>query len=70
MKKIFERPDRTDIPWSNIESLFRTLGADTTEGRSSRVRVALNDVRATFHRPHPERVTFVKLYEFPDRVKN
>jgi hypothetical protein len=25
--------------------------------RGSRVRVALNDVRAVFHRPHPDRVT-------------
>jgi len=57
LKKIFEKPDRSDIPWSSIESLFRTLGAEITEGRGSRVRVALNDVRAVFHRPHPERVT-------------
>jgi len=55
--KIFERPDRSDIPWANIESLFEALGADISEGRGSRVRVALNDVRAVFHRPHPERVT-------------
>ncbi len=57
LDKIFERPDRSDIPWANIESLFEALGADILEGRGSRVRVALNDVRAVFHRPHPERVT-------------
>ncbi|HMB31928.1 MAG TPA: type II toxin-antitoxin system HicA family toxin [Desulfohalobiaceae bacterium] len=57
LDKIFERPDRSDIPWANIESLFEALGADISEGRGSRVRVALNDVRAVFHRPHPERVT-------------
>ena len=55
--KIFERPERSDIPWVNIESLFIALGADISEGRGSRVRVALNDIRAVFHRPHPERVT-------------
>jgi hypothetical protein len=55
--KIFERPERSDIPWSDIESLFIALGADISEGRGSRVRVALNDVRAVFHRPHPDRVT-------------
>ncbi|MGM0642200.1 MAG: type II toxin-antitoxin system HicA family toxin [Thermodesulfobacteriota bacterium] len=55
--KIFERPDRSDIPWVNIESLFEALGADISEGSGSRVRVALNDIRAVFHRPHPERVT-------------
>ncbi|MCP4579632.1 MAG: type II toxin-antitoxin system HicA family toxin [Deltaproteobacteria bacterium] len=57
LDKIFERPERSDIPWVNIESLFITLGADISEGRGSRVRVALNNIRAVFHRPHPERVT-------------
>lgn len=57
LDKIFEKPDRSDISWVNIETLFVALGAEITEGRGSRVRVALNDVRAVFHRPHPERVT-------------
>jgi len=52
-----ERPERSDIPWANIESLFTALGAEISEGKGSRVRVALNDVRAVFHRPHPDRVT-------------
>ncbi len=41
----------------DIESLFIALGAEVTEGKGSRVRVALNDVRAVFHRPQPQRVT-------------
>jgi hypothetical protein len=57
LQKIFEKPERSDIPWQDIEALFSALGAEVTEGRGSRVRVALNDVRAVFHRPHPERVT-------------
>ena len=57
LEKIFEKPERADIAWSNIESLFSALGADISEGRGSRVRIALNDVRAVFHRPHPERIT-------------
>ena len=28
-----------------------------TEGRGSRVRVSLSDVRAVFHRPHPRKET-------------
>ena len=56
LNKIFEKPNRSDIPWVNIESLFSALGADISEGRGSRVRVALNGIRAVFHRPHPERV--------------
>jgi len=57
LKAVFTKPERSDIPWNDIESLFRGLGAEISEGRGSRVRVALNGVRAVFHRPHPERVT-------------
>lgn len=57
LQKIFEKPARSDILWKDIEGLFIALGAEITEGRGSRVRVALNDIRAVFHRPHPERVT-------------
>ena len=32
---------------------MRHCGAEIGEGAGSRVRVALNGVRAVFHRPHP-----------------
>lgn len=54
---IFEQPVRSDIQWFDIEKLFRALEADLSEGRGSRVRVALEGVRAVFHKPHPQRVT-------------
>ena len=57
LNKILESPERSDIPWCNIESLIVALGGEISEGRGSRVRVILNDVKAVFHRPHPERVT-------------
>ncbi len=57
LERVFEKPERSDIAWHDIESLFKALGADVSEGRGSRVRVALKDVRAVFHRPHPQRVT-------------
>ncbi len=57
LQRIFEKPERSDIIWNDIEFLFNALGAEISEGRGSRVRVALNDVRAVFHRPHPKRVT-------------
>ena len=56
-KEIFANPVRSDIPWSDIESLFIALGAQISEGKGSRVRVLLNEERAVFHRPHPERNT-------------
>lgn len=57
LNDLFQNPIRSDILWSDIESLLIALGAEVSEGRGSRVRFALNDVRATFHRPHPEKDT-------------
>ena len=51
---IFERPTRADIRWTDIEALFLALGGLVQEGTGSRVRVLIGDVRATFHRPHPQ----------------
>ncbi len=52
LQKIFDDPARSNILWADIESLLRACGAEITEGQGSRIRVALNGVRAVFHRPH------------------
>ena len=57
MDAIFATPVRASIVWSDIEALFRACGAEISEGNGSRVRIALNGVRAVFHRPHPEKET-------------
>jgi hypothetical protein len=57
LEAIFADPVRASIRWSDIETLFRACGAEISEGRGSRVRVALNGVRAVFHRPHPQKET-------------
>ena len=56
-KAIFDNPVRAGIAWSDIESMLAALGAEISEGTGSRVRIALNGVRAVFHRPHPRRNT-------------
>lgn len=43
------------MAWADIESLCKHHGAEISEGKGSRVRIALNGVRAVFHRPHPEK---------------
>lgn len=55
--RIIEKPERSDIPWKDIETLIIVLGGEISEGRVSRVRIYLNGVRAVFHRSHPKRVT-------------
>lgn len=57
MQSIFDNPVRPNVEWKKIESLFSALGAELSEGRGSRIRVALNGVRAVFHRPHPQKET-------------
>jgi hypothetical protein len=37
--------------------MLRALGAEISEGRGSRVRIFLKDVKAVFHRPHPGKET-------------
>jgi len=57
LASIFHEPVRSDVKWNEIENLLTALGAEISEGRGSRVRVALQGVRAVFHRPHPQKVT-------------
>jgi len=57
LRAIFTDPVRSNIKWADIESLLMALGAERDEGSGSRVRFALNGIRATFHRPHPQKET-------------
>jgi hypothetical protein len=57
LEAVFAAPVRSSIPWRDIEALFVACGAEITEGQGSRMRVALNGVRAVFHRPHPQKET-------------
>ncbi len=53
LEKIFEKPVRSDVKWSDIESLLIALGAALSEESGSRVRIELNGEDAVIHRPHP-----------------
>lgn len=53
LERIFARPTSGTIPWSDIESLFKGLGADVSERAGSRVAVVLFGEVRVFHRPHP-----------------
>ena len=54
LQAIFAEPTRANIAWREIESLLAHLGAEVSQGNGSRVRVSLNGIDATFHRPHPK----------------
>jgi len=57
LRAIFEEPARSDIEWKAIEAMLVAAGAEISEGSGSRVRIALNGVRAVFHRPHSRKET-------------
>ena len=57
LDKIFQNPICSDVAWDDIENLLLALGAELSEGKGSRVRIALNGIRTVLHRPHPQKET-------------
>ncbi len=55
LEDIFATPIKSNVAWKDIESLFRIMNAEISEGQGSRVRISLNGIRAVFHRPHPQK---------------
>jgi hypothetical protein len=53
LTKIFARPISGSIRWSDIESLFVSLGAEVSQREGSRVGIFLFSEIRVFHRPHP-----------------
>ena len=54
LQRSFETPERFDLAWRDVERPLSAIGAELSEGRGSRVRVALKGIRAVFHRPQPK----------------
>ena len=52
---IFRDPVNGNMEWRKIEALLLVLGAERTERAGSAVSFVLNDFRADFHRPHPDK---------------
>ncbi|MEO6696700.1 MAG: type II toxin-antitoxin system HicA family toxin [Gammaproteobacteria bacterium] len=53
LEAIFSNPAPAALEWRKIEAMFKALGAQTVEGKGSRVAFVINGKRADFHRPHP-----------------
>jgi hypothetical protein len=56
---IFSDPVNGNLPWCHIEALLATIGCNIVEGSGSSVMFEMNDRRAYFHRPHPQREALV-----------
>jgi hypothetical protein len=53
LEAVFQK--RANVAWSDIESMLLYHGSEISEGRGSRVRIALDGARAVFHRPRPKK---------------
>lgn len=54
LESIFKHPTPSNIPWKDIESLFKAIGCEISKGSGSRIRIKYKGERAVFHRPHPQ----------------
>ncbi len=52
LRTIFQDPVKGTLPWRDVESLLRHLGADLESLSGTRVRVRLNGAEGHLHRPH------------------
>ena len=50
---IYSRPVSANVRWSDVEALFKALGAEIAEREGSRIEVFLFGVVRIFHRPNP-----------------
>ena len=66
LQMIFSLPTPATLEWRKIESLLVALGAKVSEGNGSRVRFEINQIVASFHRPHPDKEA--KVYQVRDAM--
>ena len=52
---IYSDPVNGNLEWRKIEALLMALGAEKDEGNGSAITFILNNKRADFHRPHPNK---------------
>ena len=52
LKAILSEPVSGNIHWKEVESLLNHLGAVIEPGHGARMKVELNGVQGTLHRPH------------------
>ena len=57
LSDVYVRPVSGSIKWSDIESLFISLGSEVHEREGSRIAVLLKGQKKIFHRPHPRPTT-------------
>ncbi len=57
LQAIFADPVNGNREWRDIEALLVAAGCRIVEGKGSLVTFEKDGVRATFHRPHPDKAS-------------
>lgn len=52
LSAILDGPASGNVHWREVESLLQHLGASIEPGHGARMRVELNGVQGTLHKPH------------------
>ena len=56
LKRIFDKPTKSDIKWQEVVSLLNGVGATIHDSASgSRVAVSYENFRMILHKPHPQK---------------
>ena len=55
LEAVFAVPVNGNLRWIRLEALLVALGCSVIEGAGSSVTFEMDGLRATFHRPHPEK---------------
>ena len=53
--KVFSQPVSNGLPWSRIESLLVSIGAEIIEKSGSGIEVKKDEEQLFIHRPHPRK---------------
>ena len=52
LNTLFQDPISGNVHWRELESMLKHLGASIEPGHGARMRVTINGVQGTLHRPH------------------
>lgn len=52
LSAVFHDPVSGNIHWREVEAMLKSIGADVQPGHGARMRVILNGIEGTLHRPH------------------
>lgn len=52
LSAILQQPVSGNLHWKDVESLLLHLGASIEPGHGARMRIVLNDIQGSLHRPH------------------